>query len=147
MLHTLVRSISTSHHISYVRQLTTTISLITTLFPFMFQFTSQFILSSLRKHLSSIAHCRHFPVNYKRLLSSFWIVLTYVSRDSTIVCKEGCPQSLTTRRQLRDLERRSLRASLPAQVWRTRHVPHNSRPRSYISSVPFRRRGHTTRNI
>ena len=84
MLHTLVRSISTSHHISYVRQLTTTISLITTLFPFMFQFTSQFILSSLRKHLSSIAHCRHFPVNYKRLLSSFWIVLTYVSRDSTI---------------------------------------------------------------
>ena len=89
LLHTLVRSISTSHHISYVRQLTTTISLITTLFPFMFQFTSQFILSSLRKHLSSIAHCRHFPVNYKRLLSSFWIVLTYVSRDSTIVCKEG----------------------------------------------------------
>ena len=98
LLHTrtLVRSISTSHHISYVRQLTTTISSITTLFQFMFQFTSQFILSSLRKHLSSITHCHHFPVNYERLLSSFWIVHMYVSRVSTIVCKEGCPLSLTT---------------------------------------------------
>ena len=83
LLCTLVRSISTSYHISYVRQLTTTTSSITTLFQFMSQFIAQFILSSFRKRLSSIAHCHHFHVKYKRLLSSFWFVHTYVSWVST----------------------------------------------------------------
>ena len=62
---------------SCVQLLTITILSITTL--------SLFILSSLRKHHSSIAYYSHFSVNYKRLLTYFWIVLTYVSRDSTIV--------------------------------------------------------------
>ena len=83
LLYTLVRSISTSYHISYVRQLTTTTSSITTLLQFMSQFIAQFILSSILKHHSSITHCHHFHVKYKRLLSSFWIVHTYVSWVST----------------------------------------------------------------